>query len=142
MMVRILYVEDNPADFEMLADGFAERGSRVSIARAETGTQALEVLFRRGAHAGASRPDLVLLDLNLPELDGRSVLAALAADPATRSLPVVVLTTSAAAVDVDACYELGASAFITKPLDLAGLRKVVGAIDDFWVSTNVFPAAR
>jgi CheY-like chemotaxis protein len=103
------------------------------------GVVALDYLYRRGDHAGATRPDLVLLDLNLPRKDGREVLEEIKSDPRLRSIPVVVLTTSRAEEDVLRSYDLHANCYITKPVDLGQFLAVVRAIDDFWLAVVRLP---
>ena len=130
--VEILLVEDNPSD--VLLTQIAMRRCKITnhLLVAVDGEQALEILRREGPHAGGTQPDLVLLDLNLPRMDGRELLGIIKSDPALRSIPVVVLTTSTAEHDVIQSYDLHANAFITKPLDIEQFSRVVKAIDDFW----------
>jgi CheY-like chemotaxis protein len=139
MTFRLLHVDDSPADVELIADALQELGVDVSLSSVGTGTDALAVLSREGRYADMPLPHLVLLDLNLPQKNGREVLAALKADAALRSLPVVVLTTSNADDDVHSCYALGANAYLRKPVGLKAVRESVAALRSFWIESNVYP---
>lgn len=131
--IEILMVEDSPGDVrlarEALKDG--KVGNRLNVV--SDGEEALEYLRNRGKFAGVPRPDLILLDLNLPRKDGREVLAEIKSDPELASIPVVVLTTSKAEEDVARSYELHANCFITKPVELESFIKVIRSIQDFWL---------
>jgi len=105
----------------------------------EDGESAMDYLHRQGAHTNAVRPDLILLDLNLPRKDGREVLDEIKSDPQLRRIPVVILTTSRAEEDVLKSYNLHANCYITKPIDLSQFMKVVKSIEDFWLSIVVLP---
>jgi two-component system, chemotaxis family, response regulator Rcp1 len=131
-LVEILLVEDNPSD--VLLTQIAMKQCKIvnNLHVAEDGEEALAFLRREGKHAGAPRPDLVLLDLNLPRMDGREVLATIKSDVALRTIPVVVLTTSDAERDVTQSYALHANAYITKPVDITQFVRVVRSLDDFW----------
>jgi chemotaxis family two-component system response regulator Rcp1 len=131
-LVEILLVEDNPSD--VLLTQIAMKQCKIvnNLHVAEDGEEALAFLRREGKHAGAPRPDLVLLDLNLPRMDGREVLATIKSDMALRTIPVVVLTTSDAERDVTQSYALHANAYITKPVDITQFVRVVRSLDDFW----------
>ena len=139
--IEILLVEDNPADARLTKE--ALKGSTVSnnLVVLGDGEQALAFLRREGEHADARRPDLILLDLNLPRKDGREVLAKVKADPDLRRIPVVVLTTSAGEEDVLRAYNLQAACYITKPVDLDQFTNVVRAIEDFWMTIVKLPPA-
>jgi CheY-like chemotaxis protein len=135
----ILLVEDNPDDVELTRIAFAEAqlDSRLEVVR--DGAEALDYLFARGAHAGrdpAKLPSIVLLDLNLPKVDGREVLQAIRGNEATRSLPVVVLTTSTEPFDVDASYALGANSYIRKPVDFEQFVWAVKQVGLYWLVLN------
>ena len=135
----ILLVEDNPDDVELTRIAFAEADldSRLEVVR--DGAEALDYLFARGAHAGrdpARLPSIVLLDLNLPKVDGREVLQAIRANEATRSLPVVMLTTSTEPFDVDASYALGANSYIRKPVDFEQFVWAVKQVGLYWLVLN------
>lgn len=137
--VELLLVEDNPGDVELTREALEEARVRNRLAVVEDGVEALAYLRREGRYAGAPRPDLVLLDLNLPRKDGREVLAEIKADPELRRIPVVVLTTSEAEKDVLGAYDLYASAYIVKPVDLDQFLGVVRSVEGFWLTVVKFP---
>ena len=136
---EILLVEDNPDDVELTRLAFEEAQVANRMIVAKDGAEALDYLFARGAHAGrnpAELPSIVLLDLNLPKLDGREVLQAIRAEPATRDLPVVVLTTSAEPFDVEASYALGVNSYIQKPVDFEQFVSAVRQVGLYWLVLN------
>ncbi len=137
--IEILLVEDSPSDAEFTARalGAGRIANRLSIV--EDGVEAMDFLYHRGRYAGAPRPDLVLLDLNLPRKDGREVLAEMRADRGLTSLPVVVLTTSQADRDVLQAYSLHASCYITKPVDFQQFLNAIRAIEHFWLTVVKLP---
>lgn len=137
--IEVLLVEDDPGDELMTREAFEENKVRNNLHVARDGEEALDFLNQRGAFADAPRPDLVLLDLNLPKFDGRQVLAEIKADEDLRTIPVVVLTTSSAEEDVLRSYQLHANAYVTKPVDFARFIQVVRQIDDFFVSVVRLP---
>jgi CheY-like chemotaxis protein len=137
--IEILLVEDNPADVRLTQEALREGKVRNRLSVARDGAEALAFLRREGAFAAAPRPDLILLDLNLPRKDGREVLAEVKQDPVLRRIPVVVLTTSSAEVDILKSYELHANCYITKPVDLEQFVTVVRSIDDFWLTVVRLP---
>ena len=137
--IEILLVEDNPGDVRLTREALKEGKVRNHLSVAEDGAKAIEFLFRRGSYADAPRPDLILLDLNLPKKDGRQVLAEIKADASLRSIPVVVLTTSQADEDVVNAYDLHVNCYITKPIDLSQFLNVVKAIEDFWLTIVKLP---
>lgn len=137
--VDILLVEDNPADVRLTQEALREGKLRNSLTVAETGEKALAMLSRRLSHADSPRPDLILLDLNLPGRSGREVLAEIKADPDLKRIPVVILTTSKAEEDVVKSYNLHANAYITKPVDLDKFMQVVRTIESFWLTVVVLP---
>lgn len=130
--VEVLLVEDNPADVRLTEEAFKEGKVRNNLQVVRDGVEALAYLRQEGRYAERPRPDLVLLDLNLPRLNGREVLAAMKQDRALRRIPVVVLTTSEAEQDVLASYDLHANCFIKKPVDLDQFIDIVGSIEEFW----------
>ncbi|UNK42490.1 response regulator [Luteimonas sp. S4-F44] len=135
----ILLIEDNPDDAELTRIAFAEARIDGRLVVVGDGAEALDYLFARGRHAGrdaSQLPSIVLLDLNLPKLDGREVLQALRASPATRGLPVVVLTTSTEPFDVEASYALGVNSYIRKPVDFGKFVEVVKQIGLYWLVLN------
>jgi len=129
---EILLVEDNPADVELTQYLMKQGKIFVNLHVAVDGFEALNFLRREGQYADVPRPDLVLLDLNLPGKDGREVLAEMKSDPNLKTIPVVVLTTSQADEDVLKSYNLGANCFISKPVGMEEFAKVVNSIEDFW----------
>jgi len=133
--VEILLVEDNAGDHRLTQEALREGKVYNNLHWAKDGVEALDFLHRRGKHAKAPRPDLILLDLNLPRKDGREVLATLKADPSLKHIPVVVLTTSSAEVDILNSYQLHANCYITKPVDLDQFGAVVKSVEDFWFTT-------
>ncbi len=140
--VQILLVEDNPGDARLTREVFAEGKVANEIHVVTDGVEAIRYLRREGPYASARRPDLILLDLNLPRKDGREVLAEIKSDPDLKAIPVIVLTTSAAHQDVDRTYMLHANSFITKPVDLDQFIAVVRSIEDFWLKIVRLPQER
>jgi two-component system, chemotaxis family, response regulator Rcp1 len=140
--IEILLVEDNAADVRLTMEALQEGKVRNNLTVARDGEEALEILRRSGQHGRAARPDLILLDLNLPRKDGREVLATLKADPSLKHIPVVVLTTSSAEVDILNSYQLHANCYITKPVDLEQFVSVIRSIDEFWLTVVKLPAER
>lgn len=137
--VEILLVEDNPGDVDLTRDALADGKFHNRLHVAEDGERALSFLRRQGGYADVPRPDLILLDLNLPKIDGREVLAEIKADDDFKRIPVVVLTTSQAEQDVLKSYSLHANCYITKPIDLSRFVEVVKSIENFWLSIVVLP---
>lgn len=137
--VEILLIEDNPGDVRLTLEALHEGKVKNNLVVAPDGEAALAILRREGAHAEAPRPDLILLDLNLPKKDGREVLAEIKADEKLHCIPVVVLTTSKSEEDVLRSYQLNANCYITKPVDLEQFIRVVRAIEDFWLTMVVLP---
>jgi CheY-like chemotaxis protein len=137
--IDVLLVEDDPGDTLMIREAFEDNKVRNRLSAVTDGVQALEFLRREGEHAGAARPDLILLDLNLPRKDGREVLAEIKADEDLRTIPVVILTTSQAEEDVLRSYNLHANAYVTKPVDFERFIEVVRQIDNFFVTVVTLP---
>ena len=137
--IEILLVEDNPGDVRLTVEGLKEGKVRNNLHVARDGVEAMAFLHREGEYRDAVRPDLILLDLNLPRKDGREVLQDLKQDPALRTIPVVVLTTSRSEQDVLRSYELQANCYITKPVDLEQFITVVKSIEDFWLTIVTLP---
>ena len=129
---EILLVEDNPGDVMLTRMAISECKIANRLHVAQDGVEALAFLRREGEFAGAVRPDLILLDLSLPRIDGRELLAIIKQDPSLTTIPVVVLTTSDTERDVAKSYSLLANAYVTKPLDMSDLIKVVKGIEEFW----------
>jgi chemotaxis family two-component system response regulator Rcp1 len=132
--IEVLLVEDSPGDVRLTQEALKDTKVQIRLHVARDGTEAMAFLKREGKNAGAPRPDLILLDLNLPKKDGREVLQEIKESPAFKSIPVVILTTSLADADVVRSYMLHANCYITKPVDLKGFLTVVKAIDTFWFS--------
>lgn len=128
----ILLVEDNPDDVDLTREAFRELGAAGRLHVVENGSEAIAFLRREGAYGAAPTPDLVLLDINLPRRSGHEVLQAIKRDPLLRSIPVVMLTSSAAESDVARSRALGADGYVTKPVDLDDYLRVVRMIDDLW----------
>jgi chemotaxis family two-component system response regulator Rcp1 len=137
--IEILLVEDNPADVRLTQEALRESKLSNRMHAVGDGEQALRFLRREGEHAESPRPDLVLLDLNLPRLSGREVLAQVKADPDLRRIPVVVLTTSEAEEDIVRSYDLHANAYVRKPVDFHQFTDVVRLIEDFWFTLVKLP---
>ncbi len=137
--VEILLVEDDPGDVVMTREAFQDYKIRNQLHVVNDGAEAMAFLRQEGEFAGRPRPDLVLLDLNLPRMDGREVLEAIKSDPELASIPVVVLTTSENEDDVLRSYSLHANAYVTKPVDFERFIEVVRQIDDFFVSVVRLP---
>jgi len=137
--IDILLVEDNPGDVRLTQEALAEAKVRNRLHVVRDGEAAMDFLRRSGEHGAAPRPDLVLLDLNLPKLSGMEVLQAMKDEPKLRQIPVVILTTSEAEEDVLRGYQLQASAYVTKPVDLDRFLGLVQAIDDFWLAVVRYP---
>jgi CheY-like chemotaxis protein len=137
--IDVLLVEDDPGDVLMTREAFADHKLRNVLHVVDDGVDAMAFLRQEAPYADAPRPDLVLLDLNLPRMDGREVLAAIKADDDLCSIPVVVLTTSEAEEDVLRSYKLHANAYVTKPVDFERFLEVIRQIDDFFVSVVKLP---
>jgi len=138
--VRILLVEDNPGDARLTAEVFKYNNKLPkSLTVVEDGVEALAYLRQEGKYSDAPRPDLILLDLNLPKKDGRQVLAAIKNDENLRRIPVVVLTTSRDQEDIKQAYDLNANCFLTKPVDFEQFASLLTAIEDFWLTFAELP---
>ncbi len=137
--IEILLVEDNPGDVRLTEEAMREAKMRNRLHVVEDGVEAMAFLRREGRFADAPRPDLILLDLNLPRKDGRAVLAEVKADPDLKRIPVVVLTTSQAEEDVIRAYDLHANCYVTKPVDFDQFMTIVKQIDQFWVKVVTLP---
>jgi chemotaxis family two-component system response regulator Rcp1 len=137
--VEILLVEDSPSDAALTVEALKAGKIANNLNRVADGVEALDYLRQRGKYAGAVRPDLVMLDLNLPRKDGRDVLRELKTDPSLKLIPVIVLTTSSADKDVLQSYELNANCYITKPVDFEHFIEVVKSIENFWLTVVTLP---
>jgi CheY-like chemotaxis protein len=139
-LINILLVEDNPADVRLTQEALKEAANATTrLHVAGDGVEALEFLHRQGEFASAPRPDLMLLDLNLPRVDGRQVLAEVKGDPDLRRIPVVILTTSPSEDDILHAYDQHVNSYIRKPVDLDAFLDVLKAIDDYWLGSVVLP---
>lgn len=139
--IEILLVEDSAADVGLTVEAFKDAKIYNRMSVAEDGVEAMAFLRREGHHARAPRPDLILLDLNLPRKDGRQVLKEIKADPALRNIPVVVLTTSKGEEDVLRAYDLHANCYVKKPVDFNRFMDVVKSIESFWLTVVTLPAS-
>jgi len=141
-VIHILMAEDDADDRMLVAEAFEEKRVVNSLAFVEDGEELLDYLNRRGKYGDLEkfpRPDIILLDLNMPRMDGREALKIIKADPKLRGIPVIVLTTSQAEQDILMSYDLGASSFITKPVTFEGLAEALGALDKYWVQIVKLP---
>ena len=139
-LVQILLVEDNPGDVRLTCEALKEAKFRNTVQVVGDGVEALAYLRQQGQYGGAMRPHLIMLDLNLPRMDGREVLAAIKKDADLRRIPVVVLSSSEAESDIARAYELHANAYVTKPVDIDHFLQVVKAIEEFWVEIVKLPS--
>lgn len=137
--IEILLIEDNPGDADLAREALDGSKVRNTLHVVGDGVEAMNFLRRTGSHASAPRPDLILLDLNLPKKDGREVLAEVKSDADLKRIPVVILTTSNDEADILRTYNLHANCFITKPIDLNQFIKVVRSIEDFWLCIVKLP---
>jgi two-component system, chemotaxis family, response regulator Rcp1 len=139
--IEILLVEDNPGDVRLTREALKDGRVHHHLHVVADGVEALAFLRATGVHGDAPRPDLILLDLNIPKMDGRQVLAEIKVDPDLVRIPVVVLTTSKAEEDIARSYDLHANCYINKPVDLDQFMTVVKAIEDFWLTVVRLPTA-
>jgi two-component system, chemotaxis family, response regulator Rcp1 len=137
--IQVLLVEDSPGDVRLTREALKDAKVHISLHVAADGIEAIDFLERAGTHVHAPRPDLILLDLNLPRKDGREVLKEIKENPSFMSIPVVILTTSSSEADVLQSYNLHANCYISKPVDLDGFLKVIHSIDNFWLSVVKLP---
>jgi two-component system, chemotaxis family, response regulator Rcp1 len=137
--IEILLVEDNPGDARLAVEAMKESKFKNTLHHVEDGINALDFLHKRGKYINSPRPDLILLDLNLPKKDGREVLAEIKSDPELKRIPIVILTISKAEEDILKSYNLHANCFITKPLDIDQFILVVKSIEDFWLTIVKLP---
>jgi two-component system, chemotaxis family, response regulator Rcp1 len=137
--IEVLLVEDSVGDIRLTREAFKDAKVHINLHVVVDGAEAMAFLKREGKHTDAARPDLILLDLNLPKKDGREVLREIKESPTLGIIPVVILTTSASEADILRTYQLHANCYITKPVDLEGFLKVVKSIDSFWLSVVKLP---
>jgi CheY-like chemotaxis protein len=135
----VLLVEDSPGDVRLTREAFREANGAIHLHVACDGVEAMAFLRRQGAHAGAPRPDLILLDLNLPKMDGREVLAHIKEDQELKTIPTVILTMSEAEADIVASYQLQANCYLSKPVQLDEFESLVRSINDFWLTKVRLP---
>lgn len=139
-IIEILLVEDNPGDIRLTQEAFKEGNLDTNLHAVTDGVKALDYLYNRGDYENAPRPDLILLDLNLPKKDGREVLEEIKSDPLLKTIPVIILTTSSSDFDINRCYDLLANCFITKPIDFDSFMDVILAIEDYWLKLASLPS--
>jgi two-component system, chemotaxis family, response regulator Rcp1 len=137
--IHILLVEDNPADADLIRESLRSSRYEIELTVAVNGSEALDCIHKRGKFAGAPTPKLILLDLNLPGIDGRGVLADVKQDAALRKMPVLMLTSSTAEQDITQTYDLGANCYVVKPLDFKSFQAIVQALEDFWFDVVTLP---
>jgi CheY-like chemotaxis protein len=140
--IQILMVEDNPADVELTKEAFSEGKLSNSLHVVNDGEEALDYIYKRGRFADVETPDIILLDLNLPKINGREVLATLKGDEDLCSIPVIILSSSEDSADIKASYALNANSFVTKPVAIDDFLEVVKSIEHFWVEVVKLPSER
>jgi chemotaxis family two-component system response regulator Rcp1 len=138
----LLLVEDSPGDVRLTQEAFRDANQNIRLHVAWDGAEAMAFLNREGANLNAPRPDLILLDLNLPKMDGREVLAQIKDDENLKTIPTVILTTSEAEADIDKSYRLQANCYLNKPVDLEAFEALVTSINDFWLTRVKLPQQR
>ena len=138
--IHVLLVEDNPADADLMCEAIASGKLLLDVTTVRDGDAAIQYLHGEGKYADAPRPDLILLDLNLPKMDGRQVLATIKADADLRGIPVVVFTSSTAERDIVQSYNLGANCYVIKPVDLKAFQSIVKDVEHFWFTVVKLPA--
>jgi len=139
MPIEVLLVEDSPGDVRLTQEAFRDANRSVRLHVASDGVEAMAFLRHEGAYVNAPRPDLILLDLNLPKMDGREVLAQIKEDDTLKTIPTVVLTTSDAEADISKSYQLQANCYLNKPVELDAFEALVKSINDFWLTTVHLP---
>jgi two-component system, chemotaxis family, response regulator Rcp1 len=137
--IRVLLVEDNPADADLTREGFATSALPVELTVVISGTEAVDMIRKRGRYSAAATPDLILLDLNLPGLDGKAVLKEIKQDAELKRIPVSILSSSSADGDVSQSYKLGANCYVVKPIDFKSFQGIVRSIEKFWFSVVKLP---
>jgi len=137
--IEVLLVEDSPGDVRLTREALRDANRQVHLHVATDGVEAMAFLRREGRHAHASRPDLILLDLNLPRMDGREVLALIKEDDGLKTIPTIILTTSGAEADIMKSYQLQANCYLTKPVQLDAFEAIVKSINDFWLTKVKLP---
>ena len=142
MAIEVLLVEDSPGDVRLTKEAFREANPSIHMHVASDGVEAMAFLRKEGIHANAPRPELILLDLNLPKMDGREVLALIKEDPDLKTIPTVILTTSEAEADIVKSYQLQANCYLSKPVQLDAFEALVKSINDFWLTKVKLPQQR
>lgn len=142
MPIEVLLVEDSPGDVRLTREAFSEVNSSIHLHVAADGLEAMAFLRREGVHARAPRPSIILLDLNLPKMDGREVLAQIKADSNLKTIPIVILTTSNSEIDIAKSYQLQANCYLSKPVQLVAFESLVKSINDFWLNMVKLPSHR
>jgi chemotaxis family two-component system response regulator Rcp1 len=137
--LEVLLVEDSPGDVRLTQEAFRDANGSIRLHVAYDGVEAMAFLRRQGIHADAPRPNLILLDLNLPKMDGREVLAHIKEDELLKTIPTVILTTSDAEADIVTSYQLHANCYLTKPVQLEDFERIVRSINDFWLTKAKLP---
>lgn len=140
--IEILIVEDDLGDVELIKESLKMSKFKMVLSHVSDGQECMEYLRRQGQYKAVTKPDVVLLDLNLPKKDGRQVLAEMKTDPLLKKIPVVILTTSDNQADINKTYELGANCFVTKPVDFEQIKKIVNEIAEFWFTVVKLPAGK
>lgn len=140
--LEVLLIEDSPGDVRLTQEAFRDARAAINLHVAFDGVDAMEFLRGEGTHVGAPRPDFILLDLNLPRMDGREVLAHIKKDDSLRTIPTVILTTSEDEADIVKSYELQANCYLKKPIQFDEFEKLVKSINDFWLTTVRLPQQR
>jgi CheY-like chemotaxis protein len=138
-LMEVLLIEDNPGDVRLTREAFRDAATPINLHVASDGVEALAFLGRQGPHANSPRPDLILLDLNLPRMDGREVLASIKEDDSLKSIPTIILTSSHAETDIVRSYHLQANAYLCKPLQLDEFETLVTSASDFWLTKVQLP---
>jgi len=142
MPIEVLLVEDSPGDVRLTREAFRDANSTIHLHVAADGVEAMAFLRHEGNHAFSPRPDLILLDLNLPKMDGREVLAHIKEDEGLKTIPTVILTTSDAEADIAKSYQLQANCYLVKPVQLDNFENLVKSINDFWLTKAKLPPQR
>lgn len=138
-VLNVLLVEDSPGDIRLTQEAFREANISIQLHVARDGVEALAFLYQQTPFSDAPRPDLILLDLNLPKMDGREVLSRIKQDPSLTTIPTVILTTSEAEADILKSYELRANSYLSKPVELDKFENLVRSINDFWLTKAKLP---
>jgi len=139
MPIEVLLVEDSPGDVRLTQEAFRDANRSIHLHVAADGVEAMAFLRKEGAHVNAPRPDIILLDLNLPKMDGREVLARIKEDDNLKTIPTVILTTSDTEADIVKCYQLQANCYLSKPVQLEAFELLVRSINDFWMTKVKLP---